>query len=112
MSSCLFCKIVSGEAPATIVHRDTDIVAFRDLHPQAPTHILVIPTRHLESVARLESSDADLVGRLITTAKNIAASEGLTGYRLVINTGREAGQSVFHLHVHLLGGRSMHWPPG
>ena len=112
MSGCLFCRIVSGEAPATIVHRNADIVAFRDIHPQAPTHILVIPAKHVESVAHLEPGDADLMGRLITTAKDIAAQEGLAGYRLVINTGREAGQSVFHLHVHLLGGRSMHWPPG
>lgn len=112
MSGCLFCKIVNGETPATIVHRNADIVAFRDIHPQAPTHILVIPTKHVESVAHLESSDVDLMGRLITTAKDIATQEGLAGYRLVINTGREAGQSVFHLHIHILGGRSMHWPPG
>ncbi len=112
MSGCLFCKIISGEAPATIVQRNADIIAFRDIHPQAPTHILIVPTKHIESVAHLEASDVELMGRLITTAKEIATQEGLASYRLVINTGREAGQSVFHLHVHVLGGRAMHWPPG
>ncbi len=112
MSACLFCQIAAGERPAAIVHRGDGVIAFRDIHPQAPTHILIVPTKHIESVSHLESSDVDLMGRLITTAKEIAAQEGLAGYRLVINTGREAGQSVFHLHVHVLGGRSMHWPPG
>jgi histidine triad (HIT) family protein len=111
--SCLFCRIIAGELPATIVYRDDDVIAFRDVHPQAPTHILVIPTRHIASVADAQDSDAALLGRLITVAKQIAQTEKLgAGYRLVINTGMQAGQSVFHLHVHLLGGRAMHWPPG
>ena len=113
MNRCLFCSIATGEAPATIVHRDEQVLAFRDIHPQAPTHILIIPLRHIESVDDVQAVDIELVGRLITTAQTLAKAEGLAqGYRLVINTGRQAGQSVFHLHVHLLGGRAMHWPPG
>ncbi len=113
MSGCLFCRIIAGELPATIVYRDDDVIAFRDAHPQAPTHILVIPTRHITSVANVQDSDAALLGRLIIVAKQVAQTEKLdAGYRLVINTGTQAGQSVFHLHVHLLGGRAMHWPPG
>ncbi len=112
MSNCLFCKIIAGEAPATLVYRGIDIVAFRDIHPQAPTHILVVPIKHIESVAAMQPGDVDLVGRLIATAKDIAQNEGLPGFRLVINTGPESGQTVFHLHVHVLGGRRMTWPPG
>ncbi len=113
MSSCLFCQIAAGERPATIVQRGDGILAFRDSHPQAPTHILIIPIKHIESVAELQAGDSELMGRLITTAQAVAKAEGLAqGYRLVINTGRQAGQLVFHLHVHLLGGRAMHWPPG
>ena len=110
--SCLFCRIIAGELAATIVYRDDDVIAFRDVNPQAPTHILVIPTRHIASVADTQDSDVDLLGRLITIAKQVAQMEKLSGYRLVVNTGTQAGQSVFHLHVHLLGGRAMHWPPG
>jgi histidine triad (HIT) family protein len=111
--SCLFCRIIAGELPATIVYRDDDVIAFRDAHPQAPTHILVIPTRHIASIADTQDSDAALLGRLIAIAKQVAQTEKLSaGYRLVINTGTQAGQSVFHLHMHLLGGRAMHWPPG
>jgi histidine triad (HIT) family protein len=110
--TCLFCRIAAGELPATIVYRADDVIAFRDVNPQAPTHILVIPTRHIASVADTQDSDIELLGRLITTAKHVAQTEKLSGYRLVINTGPEAGQSVFHLHVHLLGGRRMTWPPG
>jgi len=113
MSSCLFCRIIAGELPATIVYRSDDVIAFRDAHPQAPTHILVIPTRHITSIADVQDSDTELIGRLITVAKQVAQTEKLNaGYRLVVNTGTQAGQSVFHLHVHLLGGRAMHWPPG
>ena len=113
MSPCLFCQIVAGERSATIVHRDDDVIAVRDIHPQAPTHILIIPTKHIESVAEAAAEDEALIGRMITAAKAIAQQENLSkGYRLVINTGTQAGQSVFHLHVHLLGGRAMHWPPG
>ena len=113
MSACLFCQIVAGERPATIVQRSADVVAFRDIHPQAPTHILIVPTKHIVSVAELAVEDEQLIGRLMTVAKEIAQQENLgKGYRLVINNGPQAGQSVFHLHVHLLGGRAMHWPPG
>jgi histidine triad (HIT) family protein len=110
--SCLFCRIIAGELPATIIYRDDDVLAFRDVNPQAPTHILVVPTRHIASVADTQDSDVELLGRLITIAKQVAQTEKLSGYRLVVNTGAEAGQSVFHLHVHLLGGRRMTWPPG
>ena len=113
MSSCLFCQIAAGERPATVVYRGNDVIAIRDINPQAPTHILIIPTKHIVSVAEADVEDEDLIGRLISTAKAIAQQENLSnGYRLVINTGSQAGQSVFHLHVHLLGGRAMHWPPG
>ncbi|NTU65706.1 MAG: histidine triad nucleotide-binding protein [Chloroflexi bacterium] len=113
MSSCLFCQIATGERPATIVYRSDDVVAFRDIHPQAPTHILIIPAKHIVSVAEATVEDEGLIGRMITVAREIAQQENLNkGYRLVINTGAQAGQSVFHLHVHLLGGRAMHWPPG
>jgi histidine triad (HIT) family protein len=112
--SCLFCRIAAGEIPATIVHRDAEVVAFRDIHPQAPTHILIIPVRHVAGVAAAQDSDRALLGRLVLTARDLAAKEGLdaTGYRIVANDGAQAGQSVFHLHVHLLGGRPMAWPPG
>jgi histidine triad (HIT) family protein len=113
VSPCLFCQIASGERPATIVHRSDDVVAFRDIHPQAPTHILIIPTKHIVSVAEATVEDEGLIGRLMSAAREIAQHENLSnGYRLVINTGSQAGQSVFHLHVHLLGGRAMQWPPG
>ena len=112
MSNCLFCKIIAGEVPATMVHRGIDIVAFRDIHPQAPTHILVVPVKHIESAATIQPGDVDLIGRLVATAKDIAHNEGLAGFRLVVNSGAEAGQSVFHFHLHLLGGRPMRWPPG
>lgn len=113
MSSCLFCQIAAGERPATIVHRGDDVIAFRDIHPQAPTHILIIPIKHIVSVADVAVGDEELIGRMITAAKTIAQQENLSkGYRLVINTGEQAGQSVFHLHAHLLGGRAMKWPPG
>jgi histidine triad (HIT) family protein len=110
--SCLFCRIIAGELPATIVYRSDDVIAFRDVNPQAPTHILVIPTRHIASIADTQDNDTELLGRLITVVKQVAQTEKLSGYRLVVNTGSEAGQSVFHLHIHLLGGRAMHWPPG
>ena len=113
MSDCLFCRIVAGEIPAKIVHRDDEVVAFRDIAPKAPVHILLIPVRHLESVHEARETDAALLGRLLLTAKRVAESEGIGGsYRLVLNHGADAGQSVFHLHAHLLGGRPMGWPPG
>ena len=111
---CLFCRIAAGTIPATIVHADELVVAFRDIAPQAPTHILVIPREHLAAVADLTDAHAPLAARLLTTATRLAAAEGLDagGYRLVTNTGRDGGQSVAHLHWHLLGGRPMAWPPG
>jgi len=109
--SCLFCRIVRGEIPAKIVREDEHTVAFRDIDPKAPTHILVIPKEHVASLD--EATDPTLVGRLSLAAAEIARSEGITdGYRTVVNTGAGAGQTVFHLHVHLLGGRKLTWPPG
>jgi histidine triad (HIT) family protein len=111
---CIFCKIVAGELPAKIVREDEETVAFRDINPQAPVHVLVIPRKHIASVNALEASDAALVGRLFLAAKEVAAAEGVaeSGYRLVMNTGPNAGQSVDHIHLHVLGGRDMAWPPG
>lgn len=110
---CLFCKIVSGAIPARRVHEDTDTLAFADIHPQAPTHLLVIPKRHIASHAHALPEDAGLFGQLLAVAGVLAREHHLGGgYRLVINTGPDGGQTVDHLHVHLLGGRSMGWPPG
>lgn len=111
---CLFCRIAAGEIPATIVREDDEVVAFRDIDPKAPTHVLVVPRRHIASANDLTAADHDLVGRLFTTAGAIAGEEGIAepGYRLVMNTGPEAGQSVAHIHLHVLGGRRMRWPPG
>ncbi len=113
-SDCLFCRIVKGEAPSTQVHADELVVAIRDISPRAPTHILVLPRRHVGSAADLTEADGPLLGRLFAVAAEIARQEGLTqrGYRLVTNVGRDSGQSVDHLHVHLLGGRRLGWPPG
>jgi histidine triad (HIT) family protein len=109
--TCLFCRIVRGEIPAKIVREDEHTVAFRDIDPKAPTHILVIPREHVASLD--EATDPTMVGRLSLAAAEIARSEGITGgYRTVINTGVGAGQTVFHLHLHLLGGRKLTWPPG
>ena len=110
--SCLFCRIVRGEIPAKLVAESPECVAFRDVNPQAPTHVLVVPRLH---VASLDSADdAELLGRLSLMAAQIARDEGIaeTGYRTVINTGHDAGQSVQHIHLHLLGGRHLSWPPG
>ena len=114
MSDCLFCAIAVGEIPADLVHTDDEIVAFRDITPQAPVHVLVIPRAHHASAAALADADAGLAGRLLAVAGRIAAQEGIadTGYRLVTNTGEGAGQSVPHVHVHVLGGRDLTWPPG
>jgi len=110
--NCLFCQIVEGKRPAKIVHRDDQVTAFRDINPQAPTHILVVPNRHIRSIAEAQAEDAPLLGTLLSSAAQIARQEGLASYRLVINNGSEAGQSVWHLHVHVLSGRRMTWPPG
>jgi len=112
MDDCLFCRIVRGEIPATRVHEDEHSVAFADINPQAPHHVLVVPRRHVPGVGALESADADLFGRLALAARTIASARGLADYRLVVNNGAGAGQTVFHLHVHLLAGRPFSWPPG
>ena len=113
MSDCLFCKIVGGQIPATIVTEDDRALAFRDLNPQAPTHVLIVPRKHIPTLATLEDDDAALVGHLFVVARKIAAAEGLTqGWRTVFNVGTHAGQTVFHIHLHLLGGRPLGWPPG
>ena len=111
---CLFCKIAAGEIPAQVVYTDEHALAFRDINPQAPTHVLVIPRRHVASLADASDADEPLLGRLFLTAARVAAQEGLTegGYRTVVNTGAGAGQSVFHIHLHVLGGRPLSWPPG
>ena len=111
---CLFCRIIAGEIPADVVHTDDRSLAFRDINPQAPTHIMVIPREHIESLDEASARDEATLGHLLRVAARVANKEGLSesGYRTVINTGAGAGQSVFHLHVHLLGGRQMNWPPG
>jgi histidine triad (HIT) family protein len=113
VADCLFCKIASKEIEGDIVVEDDDVVAFRDINPAAPTHILVIPRRHIDSAAELDSGDGELLGKMFATIASLASDEGLDGgFRVVTNVGPEAGQSVQHLHFHLLGGRSMSWPPG
>lgn len=111
---CLFCKIVGGAIPATIVHRDDQVTAFRDIQPQAPVHVLVVPNQHIASLTEAQMTDPALLGTLLQATAAIAQREGLAshGYRVVANTGPDAGQSVAHLHLHLLGGRPLAWPPG
>lgn len=114
MSDCLFCRIVARELPATMVHEDDLVVAIRDIAPRAPTHVLLMPRAHIDSAADLTEVDAPLLGRLFAVAADIARSEGIAerGYRMTSNVGRYAGQSVPHLHFHLMGGRPFGWPPG
>jgi histidine triad (HIT) family protein len=110
---CVFCKIIAGEIPATIVYRDDRFIAIRDIHPVAPTHLLVFPIRHVASMAEMGAGDEPWIGAMHLTAARLAAQEGLAnGYRLVTNTGPGGGQTVGHLHLHVLGGRRMRWPPG
>jgi len=111
---CIFCKIRDGEIPAEIIYDDDDVLAFRDINPKAPVHVLLIPKTHIATVDDLDQKDAALVGNLVLTAKQIARNEGLdeNGYRMVINCREHGGQEVYHLHLHLLGGRRMSWPPG
>jgi histidine triad (HIT) family protein len=111
---CLFCKIVAGTIPATRVHEDETVIAFRDIAPRAPTHILVIPRDHIGSAADLTEADGPMLGHLFATTAEIARREGIAdaGYRVVTNVGRWGGQTVEHLHLHLLGGRAFQWPPG
>jgi len=112
--SCIFCQIAAGEIDSEIVHRDEQVVAFRDLNPQAPVHILIIPIQHIENLADASDEQAELLGHCNLVAAQIAREEGIAedGYRLVTNAGADGGQSVDHLHFHLLGGRRMQWPPG
>jgi histidine triad (HIT) family protein len=112
--TCVFCRIVQGQQEAEVVYQDDRVSAFRDIAPQAPTHIVLIPNRHIHSLDALGEEDAGLLGAMCLVARQIAADEKLDreGYRLVINTGRDAGQSVMHLHLHILGGRRLGWPPG
>ena len=111
-TDCLFCKIAGGEIPATIVKRDGRLLAFRDINPQAPTHVLIIPTQHVSSLN--DARDPGLLGEMLVFAGNLAREAGIAerGYRVVVNTNPDGGQTVFHLHAHLLGGRRMTWPPG
>ena len=114
MADCLFCKIISGQIPASIVYQDDRVLAFNDINPQAPTHVLIVPRRHIATLNELTPGDDQIVGELARRAAAIAAERGIDagGYRTVFNTNRDAGQTVFHIHLHLLGGRAMTWPPG
>jgi histidine triad (HIT) family protein len=114
VENCLFCKIAEGQIPSNIVYQDDTVVAFADINPQAPHHILLIPRRHIASMADLTDNDGDMLAHLFTTAAKIAREQGFAegGYRFLTNVGPDAGQSVFHLHFHLLGGRRLGWPPG
>jgi histidine triad (HIT) family protein len=109
---CIFCKIITGDIPAEIVFRSENVVAFNDLNPQAPTHVLLVPTIHTENAAGLAKISPTITAALFSAADEIATERALTGYRTVFNTGESAGQSVFHAHLHLLGGRGLAWPPG
>jgi histidine triad (HIT) family protein len=111
-TDCLFCKIVSGEIPGDVVHRTEHTVAFRDINPQAPLHVLVVPREHQPNAGALAEADPVATAELVTAAKAVAAAEGYDDYRLVFNTGADAGQTVFHAHLHLLAGRGFTWPPG
>lgn len=113
-SDCLFCKIAAGDVPADIVHESEDLLAFRDINPQAPVHILVIPRRHVPSLDEAGDGDGGLLGALLLAARDLARSEGIAedGYRTVLNVGGDGGQTVHHVHVHLLGGRALTWAPG
>jgi histidine triad (HIT) family protein len=114
MSQCLFCRIAAGEIPANILYSDEDVLAFRDINPQAPLHALVIPRKHIATINDLQADDAALVGKLFLAAKQVAKEAGYAedGYRVVMNCGLDAGQTVFHIHLHVLAGRALSWPPG
>ncbi len=114
MKSCVFCRVAGREAPAAMIYEDETVVAFEDIHPQAPVHLLVIPRQHLESLNDITANDEGLLGHMLAVAARLAGERGLGkgGYRTVINNGAGAGQTVYHLHVHVLGGRPFHWPPG
>ncbi|MBV1914450.1 MAG: histidine triad nucleotide-binding protein [Pseudomonadales bacterium] len=112
--SCIFCKIVAGEIPSEILYQDDDVLCFRDVAPQAPTHMLVIPKKHIGSIAELEENDTNIAGKILVTATRMAKEQGISksGYRVAMNCGDEGGQTVGHIHMHVLGGRQMGWPPG
>jgi len=113
MDDCIFCKIASGQFESDIVYEDDDIVAFNDINPEAPTHILIIPKIHFESLNDVSEAESTVLGKINLVAKNLAMDRGIeSGYRLVLNVGKEAGQTVAHIHYHLLGGRRLTWPPG
>ena len=113
MTDCLFCRILRNEIPAKKIYEDEHTFAFEDINPQAPTHVLIIPKRHIRGLKEATPEDVELIGRCHLAAAEIARQRGIEdGYRTVLNVGPQAGQSVFHLHVHLLGGRNLHWPPG
>lgn len=110
--NCLFCKITKGDIPADILHEDDEILAFRDIAPQAPVHFLVIPKKHISGPSDVAAEDEQLIGRLMRVGSEIARKEGIDHFRVVFNNGEQAGQTVFHIHMHILGGRDMDWPPG
>jgi histidine triad (HIT) family protein len=114
MPDCLFCKIAQQHIPASIVYDDDEMLAFRDINPQAPVHLLVIPKQHVSTTNELTIADEALLGRMVLTAQRLAQAEGIaeSGYRLVMNCNSDGGQTVYHIHLHVLGGRGMHWPPG
>ena len=114
MSDCLFCKIIAKKIPAKIIHEDADTLAFEDINPQAPVHVLIIPKKHIPSALEITAEDEGLIGHLFSVAGKIAREKGIAerGFRLVVNTNADAGQEVYHIHLHVLGGRRMHWPPG
>ena len=114
MSHCIFCRIIQKTVPARILHEDVLCLAFEDAHPKAPCHILIVPKKHIESLNSMDETDDLVLGRLLLVARKLAQDKGIatSGYRLVLNTGADAGQSVFHMHLHLLSGRKMNWPPG
>ena len=113
-SSCIFCKIASGESPAAIVFQDEFVTAFRDTHPVAPTHILIVPNKHIQSVCQVEAEDELTLGHLFTTARKVAEMDNIAadGYRTIVNSGADGGQSVYHLHMHVIGGQRMKYPMG
>lgn len=114
MSDCLFCKIRDGEIPSETVYENDDILAFKDVNPHSPTHVLIVPRKHIATINDLEGEDAKIMGEMMMVAQEIAKTEGVaeSGFRLVINTNDDAGQTVHHIHMHLMGGRNMAWPPG
>lgn len=112
MPDCLFCRVIAGEIPARVEYQDESVIVIRDIHPQAPEHLLVLPRKHVAKIADLTPADAELMGHVIIAAKRFAEEKKWPDYRLVFNNGSEAGQTVYHIHLHLLSGRPMRWPPG